>query len=237
MTNLRELVCKNRNYKKALSLNDFGDKSEFTAYTKAVSKLGDTMLLWAQNDRNDTTEKAIIDGVFEAVRGVLSFFADENFKVKADDKSVRALRDSAIKFRLVYTEEYKKAKKKVKDFADSIAIHLDDLEEKGIVVPRFTTYHDLDAFIEKYADETALLKKAIENYDKKFADLEKIMEGEYAWYEPTLDGNFRNHCEDFIADRINNKLMHEVEDLEARRKARAEKRRAKRAEAKANKAN
>lgn len=240
MKKLATLVTLNRNYKTALSLDDFGNKSVFKDYKKSVDSLGESMLKWAQSDRNDCTTQDIIDTVFTDVRRCLAFFSDSDFKVKADQKSVRALRDTAIKMRLVYSDDYKTASKQKQTSRTSINIYLNDLVKLNIVVPMFTKIHDLDPWIKtldnskisKVKETSEMLKKAIASYDSACAEVTRLEKGEYCWYEPTLDSKFRNHFEDFVSDRINDRLMHEVENREAKKKARAEKQRAKRAESK-----
>ena len=120
MHNLASIASKNRLYKTALSLEDFGDKTEFKSYTNKVASLGDALLAWAQNDRNGISitddDNAIPETVWNAVKVVLGLFSDDDLKVKADPKSVRALRDTAIKFRPVTSDEYKAANKKKKSF-------------------------------------------------------------------------------------------------------------------------
>lgn len=223
------MVTMNRNYKTALSLEDFGDKAEFKAYVSSVNDLAEAMLKWAQADRNNTTDQKIIDNVFEATRKALVFFSDTDFKVKADNNSVHALRDTAIKMHIVYTDEYREATKKRSSFDKSIKIHLKNL---NVVIPMYDNIHDLDAFINtlEKSEKVDMLKKAINSYDAVCSKIAELEKGEYCWYEPTLDNKFRNHFEDFVSDRINDKLMHEVENIEAKKQARAEKQRAKRKE-------
>lgn len=222
--------------KATLCKDHFADNKEFLAYTKAVDTMQIALIKWARADRQGVETKEITDEVFASVKAVLEIFSDEDFRIKADATSVRALRDNAVNFKSEYSEEYTKAVKRVKSFADSIEIHLDDLAEKGVIIPRFSKYAELIDFAED--NKADMLVNAINSYVKACEKVEDIKATtQWTWLEPYASnkGRFRLTTENFIADRAE-KTEFATLDIEAIRAARKAKNKARR-EAKKAQAN
>ena len=236
MKNITNLVKLNRQNRKPLSLADFGDKAEFNTYTKAVDSVQVALAKWAQKDWQGIEDKKAQDAVFAAVRELLSIFNDDDLTIKADMTSVRTLRDVAFGKKTEYSEDYKKATTRLKSFKDSINIHIKDLQAKGVVVPMFTDYVELQAWAKENGHNT--LVTCINSYDKVVADIEEIKLGNWSWYVPYCNNKniFRVMVENFVADRAD-KCQFDTLDIEAIRAARREKNKARRAAKKAEKAN
>jgi hypothetical protein len=236
MKNIVNLVKLNRQNRKPLSLADFGDKVEFSTYTKAVDTVQVALSKWAFKDWQGIEDKNARDAAFDAVRELLAIFNDEDLKIKADATSLRSLRDMALGKKTEYSEEYKTATKRKASFIESIKIHINDLQTAGVIVPLFSDYAELQAWAKENGHNA--LDTCINSYDKVIADIEEIKLGNWSWYVPYCNNKaiFRVMVENFIADRAE-KCQFETIDIEAIRAARREKnklrREAKKAEAKA----
>ena len=222
--------------RKPLSLADFGDKAEFSTYTKAVDNVQVALAKWAQKDWQGIEDKKAQDAVFEAVRELLAIFNDDELTIKADMTSVRTLRDVAFGKKTEYSEEYKKATTKLKSFVESIKIHVKDLQNMGVVVPMFTNYTELQNWAKENGH--SIIVTCVDSYDKVVADIEEIKLGNWSWYVPYCNNKniFRVMVENFVADRAD-KCQFDTLDIEAIREARRAKNKARREAKKAEKTN
>ena len=227
MKNIVNLVKLNRKNRKPLALADFGDKTEFNTYIASVDKVQVALANWARKDWQGIEDKKAQDTVFDTIRELLAIFNDDDFVIKADMTSVRSLRDVAFGKKTEYSPEYKAASERLKSFANSIKIHLQELSDNGVVVPHYTDFTDLIDFASK--NNANGLDKAIENHEKIKAEIEEIKLGEWSWYVPYCNNKniFRVMVENFVADRAE-KCQFDTLDLEAIRAARRAKNKARR---------
>ena len=227
MKNITNLVKLNRMNRKPLSLADFGDKAEFSTYTKTVDKVQVALAKWAQKDWQGIEDKNAQNAVFDAVRELLSIFNDDDLTIKADMTSVRTLRDVAFGKKTEYSAEYKSATNRLKSFTESIKIHISDLQTAGVVVPLFSDYVELQTWA-KDNGHSALVT-CIDSYYRVVADIEEIKLGNWSWYVPYCNNKniFRVMVENFIADRAE-KCEFATLDIEAIRAARRAKNKARR---------
>lgn len=235
MKNITNLVKLNRHNRKPLSLADFGDKAEFNAYLKAVDSVQVALSNWARNDWQGIEDKEIMDTVFASVRELLAIFNDDDLTIKADMTSVRALRDVAFGKKTEYSKEYKAAMDKKRSFADSIKIHISDLQTAGVTVPMFSDYAELQEWAQENGHNS--LDICINSYNVVIAKIEEIKDGgNWSWYVPYCNNKniFRVMVENFVADRAE-KCEFSTLDIEAIRAARRAKNKARREAKKAAK--
>lgn len=237
MKNIVNLVKLNRKNRKPLALADFGDKTEFNTYVASVDKVQVALANWARKDWQGIEDKKSQDAVFDAIRELLAIFNDDDFTIKADMTSVRTLRDVAFGKKTEYSPEYKAATERLKSFANSIKLHLQDLSDKGITIPYYTEYTELVDFAK--TNKADVLNNAIASYEKIKSEIEEIKLGEWSWYVPYCNNKniFRVMVENFIADRAEKCEFAslDIEAIRAARKAKNKARReAKKAQEKAN---
>ena len=208
---LRTMVMDNALTLGRLSKETLG-KEDYTTLSTLYRNALDALTDWAGKDYAHTSDKSDIDNAFTAIKAILELFATDENRIIIDQSSMRTMRDCATKPKRLYSAEYTRASKALKEAQKTFDARAEDLltlgcperEENETVADYATRIRALNKNTVMGAiDVLKLYETASGILDVKTLAVDNIKKaGNWTWRRPVaVDLNtFADLIENYIAD-------------------------------------
>ena len=209
---LRKLVKENGLTLGRVSKKELGE--DYDILTNLYTNALDAITEWASKDYAHKTDKAHIDCAYDNCKVILDLYTTDDDRIIIDQVSMRTLRDLATKPKRLYSEEYKKAHKALKDQQKIADGRYDDIITLGAVErENEEPIEDYLARVEaqglSFIDATTkidmldMYKSAVATLVVKTKKVEEIKaKGNWTWKRPVAVNvnEFAELFENYIAD-------------------------------------
>jgi hypothetical protein len=240
---LRTMVCENRENAQRLTAKQLEiSATEYKSLTDLYSSALDAITEYASLDYKHADVKDAENMAFDAMKRILSLYTTDDSKVIIDSQSLRSLRDFATAPKRMYSAEYRKANKMLKDAQKTLNDRINDITTFDGVPARFigesvTAWADRIresgvSTMQNNVNMLDMLVNANATLERRTVNVENIKkEGHWTWRQPVavtvavFADMVENYVADCILDGYNLKTSKNIRDEKA----------AERAERKANK--